>query len=141
MTRRRPVPASERPRNPKRLPALIPSGAVLSALKVVRFPSFPPFLIVGAAHNTRSGVYAVPPGAFWEIRHPGMSMKEAEQLERQQGASFLTGSTLTLKVPGYRPAALSICTVRTLRETLEALGQYEGEPPMFENDLRREQSA
>lgn len=128
MTRRRPAPGSERPRNPKRLPALIPSGAVLSTVKVADFPEFPRFLMLGAYHAGRVQVFALPHGTHWKLTAPGLSLPEAEQLEREQGASFLAGSTLTLTAPGHRPAVLSVNTVRVLRECLEALEQLEQVP-------------
>ena len=129
-----PAPYFERPRNPKRLPALIPSGAVLSTVKVADFPGVPRFLTLGAYHAGRVQVFALPPGTHWKLAAPGISLPEAEQLERKQGAGFLEGSALTLTAPGHRPAVLSISTVRVLRECLEALEQLEQAPaplPIF----------
>ena len=134
MSRRR-VPAG--PRSPKRLPALLPSGAVLSTLKTVTFPDVPRFLILGAYCAGRAQVYAMPPGTHWRLTAPGMSLREAERLERRAGAAFLEGSTLTLTAPGHRPAVLSISTVRILREALEALERLEQAPVSLTSLPRR----
>ncbi|MPY67817.1 hypothetical protein F8S09_14185 [Deinococcus sp. SDU3-2] len=117
-----------RVRNPKRLPALLPTGADLSTVKTAALPGLPRFLMLGAYHAGRVGVYAVPPGTHWQLNAPDLSLRDAEQLERRAGASFLEGSTLTLTAEGYRPAVLPVRTVRVLREVLEALEQLEGVP-------------
>jgi hypothetical protein len=117
-----------RPRNPKRLPALLPGGADLSTIKTAALPGVPRFLMLGAYHAGRVGVYAVPPGTHWTLSTPDLPLRAAEQLERRAGAAFLEGSALTLTAPGFRPAVLPVRTVRVLREVLEALELLEGQP-------------
>ena len=117
-----------RARNPKRLPALLPSGAVLSTLKAAELPGVPRFLMLGAYHAGRVGVYAVPPGTHWTLNAPALPLREAEQLEQRHGAAFLEGTALTLTAAGYRPAVLPVQSVRVLRGCLEALEQLEGTP-------------
>lgn len=126
-----------RPRNPKRLPAMLPGDATLSTLKAVSFPGVPRFLMLGAYHAGRVQVYAMPPGTHWQLSAPGMTLREAERLEQKQGAGFLEGSTLTLTAPGYRPAVLKISAVRILREALEALEQLEAVPLDLSNTSHR----
>lgn len=125
-----------RSRPPSRLPALLPAGATLSTIKAATLPGLPRFLMLGAYHGGRVGVYAAPPETLWGLNTPDLSLPQAEQLERRAGAGFLEGSTLTLKVPGHRPAVLSIRSVRVLRECIEALEVFDGVP--FPADERPE---
>ncbi len=118
-----------RTRTPRRLPDLLPAGAALSTVKAARLPGVPPFLLLGAYHAGRVGVYAVPPGTHWTLNAPALSLPDAERQEQQHGAAFLRGTTLTLTAPGYRPAAVTVQAVRVLRECLEALELLEGQPP------------
>ena len=110
-------------RNPKRLPALLPSGAVLSTLKAAELPGVPRFLMLGAYHAGRVGVYAVPPGTHWTLNAPALPLREAEQLEQRHGAAFLEGTALTLTaavtLAGLCTAAVFYSRAAAVRATIK----------------------
>ncbi|WP_104991625.1 hypothetical protein [Deinococcus sp. NW-56] len=110
--------------------ALIPGAVSLAAVHVIpgaMTASGRPALAL-ACYTTRHRVTltVLPGGVSWGLTYPPALPNERDEREGLTLAR-LGGARLTLEHEGRR-AVLDVPAVRVLREVVEALGTYDGEP-------------